>query len=99
VKRVASPAKPFDTTSFTFLASSAFKARSASDFTRQVLVRKYRGVEDKRCGDRGDPAQLSRFESGQMLPTIPRLRQLGALYGVTSWKILQLMEREADENS
>jgi transcriptional regulator with XRE-family HTH domain len=44
-----------------------------------------------------DPAQLSRFESGRMLPTIPRLRQLGALYGVTSWKILQLMEREEEE--
>jgi len=46
-----------------------------------------------------DPAQLSRFESGQMVPTIERLRQLGPVYGVASWKILQLMEREADENS
>jgi transcriptional regulator with XRE-family HTH domain len=45
-----------------------------------------------------DPAQLSRFESGQMVPTIKRLRQLGALYGVAAWKILQLMEREAEEN-
>ena len=43
-----------------------------------------------------DPAQLSRFESGQMVPTIKRLRQLGALYGVAAWKILQLMEREED---
>ena len=44
-----------------------------------------------------DPAQLSRFESGQMLPTIERLRQLGRVYGVASWKILQLMERKATE--
>jgi transcriptional regulator with XRE-family HTH domain len=43
-----------------------------------------------------DPAQLSRFESGQMVPTIKRLRQLGALYGVAAWKILQLMEREEE---
>jgi transcriptional regulator with XRE-family HTH domain len=43
-----------------------------------------------------DPAQLSRFESGQMLPTIPRLRQLGRIYGVASWKIVQLMEREEE---
>jgi transcriptional regulator with XRE-family HTH domain len=43
-----------------------------------------------------DSAQLSRFESGQMVPTIKRLRQLGALYGVAAWKILQLMEREEE---
>jgi transcriptional regulator with XRE-family HTH domain len=44
-----------------------------------------------------DPAQLSRFESGQMVPTVERLRQLGRVYGVASWKILQLMEREEEE--
>jgi hypothetical protein len=33
-----------------------------------------------------------------MVPTIKRLRQLGAVYGVAAWKILQLMEREAEEN-
>jgi transcriptional regulator with XRE-family HTH domain len=43
-----------------------------------------------------DPAQLSRFDSGRMVPTIERLRQLGALYGVAAWKILQLMEREEE---
>jgi transcriptional regulator with XRE-family HTH domain len=43
-----------------------------------------------------DPAQLSRFESGQMVPTIKRLRQLGDLYGVAAWKILQLMERQEE---
>jgi transcriptional regulator with XRE-family HTH domain len=43
-----------------------------------------------------DPAQLSRFESGKMLPTIPRLRQLGSIYGVAPWKIVQLMEREEE---
>jgi transcriptional regulator with XRE-family HTH domain len=43
-----------------------------------------------------DPAQLSRFESGQMLPTVERLRQLGRVYGLASWKILQLMEREEE---
>jgi len=44
-----------------------------------------------------DPAQLSRFESGQMVPTIERLGQLGEIYGVRPWKILQLMEREEEE--
>ena len=43
-----------------------------------------------------DPAQLSRFESGQMVPTVERLRQLGSIYGVAAWKILQLMEREEE---
>jgi transcriptional regulator with XRE-family HTH domain len=44
-----------------------------------------------------DPAQLSRFESGQMVPTIERLRQLGRVYGVAAWKILQMMEREGSK--
>jgi transcriptional regulator with XRE-family HTH domain len=44
-----------------------------------------------------DPAQLSRFESGQMLPTVERLRQLGRVYGLASWKLLQLIEREEEE--
>jgi transcriptional regulator with XRE-family HTH domain len=43
-----------------------------------------------------DPAQLSRFESGQMLPTVERLRQLGRVYGLASWKLLQLIEREGE---
>jgi transcriptional regulator with XRE-family HTH domain len=43
-----------------------------------------------------DPAQLSRFESGQMVPTVDRLRKLGRVYGVAAWKILQLMEREEE---
>jgi transcriptional regulator with XRE-family HTH domain len=43
-----------------------------------------------------DPAQLSRFEHGQMVPTVERLRQLGRVYGVAAWKILQLMEREEE---
>jgi transcriptional regulator with XRE-family HTH domain len=43
-----------------------------------------------------DPAQLSRFESGQMLPTVERLRQLGRVYGLASWKLLQLIEREEE---
>jgi transcriptional regulator with XRE-family HTH domain len=43
-----------------------------------------------------DPAQLSRFESGQMVPTVERLRQLGRVYGLASWKLLQLIEREEE---
>jgi transcriptional regulator with XRE-family HTH domain len=41
-----------------------------------------------------DKAQLSRPESGRSVPTLERLRQLGRVYGVASWKLLQLMERE-----
>jgi transcriptional regulator with XRE-family HTH domain len=41
-------------------------------------------------------SQLSRLESGQTIPTVERLRQLGEVYGVASWKILQLMEREEE---
>jgi transcriptional regulator with XRE-family HTH domain len=44
-----------------------------------------------------DKSQLSRLESGQTIPTVERLRQLGEVYGVASWKILQLMEREEEE--
>jgi transcriptional regulator with XRE-family HTH domain len=44
-----------------------------------------------------DKSQLSRLESGQTIPTVERLRQLGRVYGVASWKILQLMEREEEE--
>jgi transcriptional regulator with XRE-family HTH domain len=43
-----------------------------------------------------DKSQLSRLESGQTIPTVERLRQLGEVYGVASWKILQLMEREEE---
>jgi transcriptional regulator with XRE-family HTH domain len=43
-----------------------------------------------------DPAQLSRFESGQMVPTVERLRQLGRVYGLASWRVLQLIEREEE---
>lgn len=43
-----------------------------------------------------DPAQLSRFEHGQMVPTVERLRQLGRVYGLASWKLLQLIEREEE---
>jgi transcriptional regulator with XRE-family HTH domain len=41
-----------------------------------------------------DKSQLSRLESGQTIPTVERLRQLGEVYGVASWKILQMMEGE-----
>jgi transcriptional regulator with XRE-family HTH domain len=44
-----------------------------------------------------DKSQLSRLESGQTIPTVERLRQLGEVYGVASWKILQEMEREEEE--
>jgi transcriptional regulator with XRE-family HTH domain len=44
-----------------------------------------------------DPAQLSRYEHGQMTPTVERLRQLGQVYGVAAWKVLQLMEQEEEE--
>jgi transcriptional regulator with XRE-family HTH domain len=44
-----------------------------------------------------DKSQLSRLESGQTIPTVKRLRQLGRVYGVASWKILQLMERDEEE--
>jgi transcriptional regulator with XRE-family HTH domain len=43
-----------------------------------------------------DKSQLSRLESGQTIPTVERLRQLGEVYGVAAWKILQLMEREEE---
>jgi transcriptional regulator with XRE-family HTH domain len=43
-----------------------------------------------------DPAQLSRFESGQMVPTVERLRQLGRVYSLASWRVLQLIEREEE---
>jgi transcriptional regulator with XRE-family HTH domain len=43
-----------------------------------------------------DKSQLSRLESGRSVPTVERLRQLGEIYGVAAWKILQLMEREEE---
>jgi transcriptional regulator with XRE-family HTH domain len=43
-----------------------------------------------------DKSQLSRLESGQTIPTVERLRQLGEVYGVAAWKVLQLMEREEE---
>lgn len=43
-----------------------------------------------------DKSQLSRLESGQTIPTVERLRQLGEVYGVASWKLLQLIEREEE---
>lgn len=43
-----------------------------------------------------DKSQLSRLESGRSVPTVERLRQLGEIYGVASWKILQMMEREEE---
>jgi hypothetical protein len=36
------------------------------------------------------------LESGRSVPTVERLRQLGEIYGVAAWKILQLMEREEE---
>ena len=45
-----------------------------------------------------DKSQLSRLESGQTIPTVERLRQLGEVYGVASWKILQMMEGEHGED-
>jgi transcriptional regulator with XRE-family HTH domain len=45
-----------------------------------------------------DKSQLSRLESGQTIPTVERLRQLGEVYGVASWKILQMMEGEYGED-
>jgi transcriptional regulator with XRE-family HTH domain len=45
-----------------------------------------------------DKSQLSRLESGQTIPTVERLRQLGEVYGVASWKILQMMEAEHGED-
>jgi transcriptional regulator with XRE-family HTH domain len=43
-----------------------------------------------------DKSQLSRLESGRSVPTVERLRQLGEIYGVAAWKILQMMEREQE---
>jgi transcriptional regulator with XRE-family HTH domain len=43
-----------------------------------------------------DKSQLSRLESGKTIPTVERLRQLGEVYGLASWKLLQLMEREEE---
>ena len=43
-----------------------------------------------------DKSQLSRLESGRSVPTVERLRQLGEIYGVAAWKILQMMEREEE---
>jgi transcriptional regulator with XRE-family HTH domain len=45
-----------------------------------------------------DKSQLSRLESGRSVPTVERLRQLGEVYGVASWKILQMMEGEHGED-